>query len=36
MKILGVEGDTLKIKVDWSPDPMIAIYYKWWLFYFKT
>lgn len=24
MKLLGVEGDTLKIKVDWSPDPMIA------------
>jgi phage gp29-like protein len=24
MKILGVEGDTLKIKVDWSPEPMIA------------
>lgn len=24
MEALGVEGDTLKIKVDWSPEPMTA------------
>ncbi|NCP98238.1 hypothetical protein GW796_00565 [archaeon] len=24
MKLLNVQGDTLNIKVDWSPDPMVA------------